>query len=138
MKALIGVELLRKLPAGSIDIRDVKLPGFVLRVRLSGTHTYFANYARGKWKRLGTTQVLSPTEAREEARKVLGDAMTGGDPIAEARATAAADAKRITFDTFLREHYEPWALAQRKSGVEQVAQLRALGFGAMRLDEITG
>ena len=54
MRALIGVELLRKLPAvppgkQSIDVRDTKLPGFVLRVRASGQHTYFANYARGKW-----------------------------------------------------------------------------------------
>ena len=140
MKALIGVETLRKLPAGPVDIRDTKLRGFVLRVRPSGVHTYFANYARGKWKVLGTTQVLTPPEAREAARGVLGDAMAGGDPIAEAKATAEAEAKRITFDTFCREHYTPWAVAQRKTGAEQAARLTTI-FGPLlndlRLDEIT-
>ena len=140
MKALIGVETLRKLPAGPVDIRDTKLRGFVLRVRPSGVHTYFANYARGKWKVLGTTQVLTPPEAREAARDVLGDAMAGGDPIAEAKATAAAEAKRITWPTFVTEHYTPWATAQRKTGVEQAARLAAV-FGpllnGLRLDEVS-
>ena len=141
MKALIGVETLRKLPKGRpVDIRDTKLRGFVLRVRPSGINTYFANYARGKWKLLGTTQVLTPPEAREAAREVLGGAMAGEDPIAEAKATAAAEAKRITFETFCREHYTPWATAQRKTGVEQAARLAAV-FGPLlndlRLDEIT-
>jgi integrase len=140
MKALIGVELLRKLPAGPVDIRDIKLRGFVLRVRASGTHTYFANYARSKWKVLGTTEVLTAPEAREEARKVLGDAMKGGDPIAEAKASAETEARRIIFETFVREHYEPWAVAQRKTGAEQAARLSTV-FGPLlnelRLDEIS-
>lgn len=150
MKALIGVELLRKLPKGPVEIRDTKLTGFVLRVRASGTHTYFANYGRGKWKPLGTTQVLTPPEAREAARLVLGDAMQGGDPIGEAKAAAATAAKQITFETFIRDHYEPWALAKRKADdpvrakqraqyvAEQVAQLHAFGFDQFRLHEITG
>jgi integrase len=133
MKALIGVELVRKLPAGPVDIRDTKLRGFVLRVRPSGVHTYFANYGRGKWKLLGTTQVLTPPEAREEARQVLGDAMAGGDPIAEAKAIEADEARRITFETFCREHYTPWATAQRKTGAEQAARLSAV-FGALLSD----
>ena len=100
MRALIGIELLRKLPAGPCDIRDTKLPGFLLRVRPSGVHTYYANYGRGKWQKLGTTAVLTAPKAREQARKVLGDVMTGADPIAEKR----AERSRITFDTFIREH----------------------------------
>jgi Arm DNA-binding domain len=75
MKALIGVETLRKLPKGARRHSRYELRGFVLRVRPSGVHTYFANYARGKWKLLGTTQVLTPPEAREAPKAVLGDAM---------------------------------------------------------------
>src|SRR5262245_59525529 len=100
MRALIGIELLRKLPRGPVDIRDTRVRGFVLRVRASGTHTYFANYARGRWKVLGTTATLTAPEARESARDVLGGAMQGGDPIGEAKAAKLADARRITFDTF--------------------------------------
>jgi integrase len=140
MRALIGVELLRKLPAGPVDIRDTKLNGFVLRVRPSGTHTYFANYARGKWKVLGTTQVLTAPEAREAARDVLGDAMQGGDPIGEAKAAAATDPRRLTFAAFLDNRYEPWLIAHRRTGAELAARLRAVFgplFEDLALDEIS-
>jgi integrase len=140
MKALIGVELLRKLPKGPVDVRDTKLPGFVLRVRESGTHTYFANYARGKWKALGTTKVLNSPEAREQARKALGEAMQGGDPIADQRAEKAAERQRLTFDAFLTAHYEPWATAHRQTGAEQTARLRTVfgpALNGLRLDEIS-
>jgi hypothetical protein len=93
MRALIGVELLRKLPAGPCDIRDVKLPGFLLRVRASGVHTYYVNYGRGKWQKIGTSAALTAPEAREHARKVLGDVMKGGDPVADKR----AEESRMTF-----------------------------------------
>lgn len=122
MRALIGVELLRKLPPGPCDIRDTKLPGFVLRVRPTGQHTYFANYARRKWQRVGTTKTHSVVQAREDARQMLADVVKGADPVAERQARQAT----ITLATFIDEHYEPWALANRKSGVEQTATLRSI------------
>ena len=140
MRALIGVETLRKLPAGPVDIRDTKLRGFVLRVRPSGIHTYFANYrsrqVEGARHHAGAHAARGP----RSARAVLGDAMAGGDPIADAKATAEAEAKRITFAAFVTEHYTPWATAQRKTGAEQAARLASI-FGPLlndlRLDEIT-
>jgi integrase len=136
MKRLIGTELLRKLPPGPVDVRDAKLAGFVLRVRESGTHSYYANYARGKWQLLGGTDKLDPNEARVEARKVLGGVWKGEDPQAAKRAKRA----QITFKTFVTEHYEPWAKAQRKTGAEQTARLRSV-FGdaldTLVLSEIT-
>ncbi|MBI2834773.1 MAG: site-specific integrase [Acidobacteria bacterium] len=136
MRALIGVDLLRRLPPGPVDIRDVKLPGFLLRVRPSGTHSYYAQYGRGRWSLIGTTRVLTPPEAREQARQILADVAKGADPAATKRAERA----RITFETFIAEHYEPWASAQRKTGAEQTARLRAV-FGptlhSLRLDQIS-
>jgi integrase len=137
MRALIGVELLRKLPPGPCDIRDTKLKGFVLRVRPSGTHTYFANYNRTRWLKLGTTATLTAPEAREAARDALAEASLGADPIADRK---AADG-RLTFEQFLTKHYEPWATAQRRTGAEQTARLRATFGDALKgltLDEITG
>ncbi len=152
MRALIGVELLRRLPAGPVDIRDTKLTGFVLRVRPSGTHTYYATWtpkgsaaapaeaprrASARWYVLGTPAVLSAPEARDEARKVLADVARGDDPIAAKQ----AEDRRITFATFVADHYTPWLTAQRTRGAEQAARLRRV-FGptldALRLDEITG
>ena len=151
MRALIGVELLRRLPAGPVDIRDTKLPGFVLRVRESGTHTFYATWtpkvasaapdgtkrrASARWYVLGTPAVLSAPEARDEARKVLADVARGDDPIAAKQ----AEDRRITFATFVADHYTPWLTAQRPRGAEQAARLRRV-FGptldALRLDEIT-
>jgi integrase len=131
-----------------VDIRDTKLAGFVLRVRPSGQHTYFVNYKRGGWTKIGTTAVLDAPEARERARDILADVTKGADPQADKRAAeaqaateAAAEAARSPlFDTFIAEHYEPWATAQRKTGAEQAARLRSV-FGPVlkgrRLDEIT-
>ncbi len=67
MKALIGVELLRKLPRQSVDIRDTKLPGFVLRCRTSGSHSYLFQVARGQWLTLGRVKDMAPAEARAAA-----------------------------------------------------------------------
>ena len=122
MRALIGVELLRKLPPGPCDIRDVKLRGFVLRVRPSGTHTYFANYNRSRWLKLGTTATLTAPEAREGARNALAEASLGADPIADRK---AADG-RISFEEFLTKHYEPWATALARSAATLLA-FRASG-----------
>jgi integrase len=135
MKAFIGTELLRKLPAGPCEIRDTKLPGFVLRVRPSGSHSYLVSYKRGSWHVLGSTKVLSAPEAREQARQVLADVAKGADPVAAKREAK----KQTTFEDFVTDSYEPWATAQRKTGAEQTARLRQV-FGsvlnALRLSEI--
>jgi hypothetical protein len=120
MRALIGVELLRKLPAAPCEIRDTKLPGFALRVRPSGNHSYMVSYKRGSWHVLGSTKVLSAPEAREEARQVLADAAKGADPVAAKREAK----KHMTFEAFIADHYEPWATAQLKTGAEQTQRLR--------------
>lgn len=152
MRALIGTELLRKLPAGPAEIRDTKLAGFVLRVRPSGAHSYFINYRRkdttgetpegdpvvawrNVWVRLGTTDKLTAPEAREEARKKLADVWKGRDPQLAKKAVKTA----ITFKAFVEKHYEPWAAQHRKTGTEQAARLRAVfgTFDAKRLDQIT-
>lgn len=148
MRAMIGQELLRKLPPAPADVRDTKLRGFVLRVRQSGNHSYYATWdapreqrlAQDKrlvrWFLLGGADVLTPHEAREQARQVLADVVKGHDPVAAKRAKRG----QITFSAFLSEHYEPWAAAQRKTGKEQTARLaRVFGsaLGDLPLPEIS-
>jgi integrase len=135
MKAFIGTELLRKLPAAPCEVRDSKLPGFVLRVRPSGNHSYLVSYKRGSWHVLGSTKVLSAPEAREQARQVLADAAKGADPVAAKRKAK----KDIAFEAFIDQHYQPWAEAQRKTGAEQTQRLRQVfgaALNALRLSEI--
>jgi integrase len=135
MRALIGVELLRKLPNGPLDIRDTKLTGFVLRIRPGATPTYYVNYGRGKWDRVGTITVLTAPEARDEARLRLADVARGEDPVEAKR----AERRRMTLETFVDEHFAPWARVQRKTGEELVSRLRSVFASLLRtsLDSIT-
>jgi integrase len=143
MRALITSERVRRLPAGPVDIRDTKLPAFVVRVRPNGRASYLVSLARGVWHTIGPVGVLSPHEAREEARGLLGDVAkdrsNGRDPIAERKKRRAAARPTLLFKTFLVEHYEPWKLEQHKRGAETVRRLKTVfaDFADWKLTEIT-
>lgn len=135
MRAMIGTELVRRLPLADVDIRDTKLRGFVLRCRTSGSHSYRVEVGRGRSITIGALDKLTPGEAREQARGILADVVRGRDPVAEKRAAKAA----VTFKAFLEAHYEPWALQHQKRGAETVQRLRAVfpDLQSIKLSEIT-
>jgi hypothetical protein len=70
---------------------DSELKGFGVRVAESGTKTYFIRYrprdgGRGAPKRfvvLGRHGVITPDQARERARTLLGEVAAGKDPAKE-------------------------------------------------------
>ena len=78
---------------------DDELPGFGLRIYPSGKKVFIVQYKvggrRGQTRRktIGLYGPMTPVEARTEARKWLG---RGGDPIAKARAEAAAEVQAET------------------------------------------
>jgi integrase len=135
MQAVIAQELVRSLKpeAKPYEVRDPRLKGFVLRVQPSGVMTYYAEYGRGKRHRVGPADALAPSQAREQARRVLADVALGGDPQAAAR-----EAKAHTLRSFLDEVYEPWARANIRTPKNTLLRLRANfpDFQAKRLDEI--
>jgi integrase len=118
MRALIGLEVIRKLPAKHLDVRDTRLPGFAVRCRPSGQHSYVALLGRGRVMTLGKVSVLAPAEAREAARQALADVAKGGDPMAGRRRGAP------TWQAFLTETYAPWAVEHQKTGALTVARLK--------------
>lgn len=122
MKETIGNQLLRRIEPGEkpYEIHDQRMKGFLLRVQPSGVMTYIAQYRRGKRMALGRADVLTPNDAREEAKKILGDAMRGIDPKAVKRAE-----KSHTLSTFLLEEYEPWARAHLRSADATVKRIKA-------------
>lgn len=112
MKTTINADLMKRLPEGrDMDVWDEKLPGFVLRVRASGRHSYRLNYARGKWYTIGKVGAMKPHQARQQATVLLGRVAGGEDLQA-----AAKRAKAATLRDFLRDVDRPWAKANRKTG----------------------
>jgi Arm DNA-binding domain len=109
-----------KPQAKPFEVRDAKLKGFLLRVQPSGVMTYYAEYRRGKRHRVGPADALAPSQAREEARRILAGVALGSDP-AEAR----REVKAHTFRSFVDEVYEPWVKANTRTPKNTLGRLRA-------------
>jgi hypothetical protein len=116
MKATINSSLLTKLTPRNkpYDVRDDKLTGFLVRVNISGKLLYMCEFARGKRVTIGKAGVLTPTQARDKAREILGEAAKGIDP----RKKNKPDG--ITLREFIEKHYAPWFNEHRKSGTKSI------------------
>jgi hypothetical protein len=123
MKTTIGNRLLRQIVPRDkpYEIHDQRMKGFLLRVQPSGTMTYLAQYRRGKRVSLGRAGVMTPQEARNEAKSILGDAMRGIDPVAAKR-----EYKAHTLATFMEEEYGPWTAAHLKTAGANVKRIKSV------------
>jgi integrase len=98
------------------DVRDTKLPGWVVRVEVSGRKTFYFVYnfgGRARWYRIGPTAMGAAT-AKVIAKELIG--VTSGrdrDPHAE-RATSRASATGVTFQQLQQRHVEEFAKKHNK------------------------
>jgi integrase len=111
------------------ELRSERCPGLLLRVQPSGAQTYWVQVGRGKRTKLGDAKVLALDQAVDRARRVLVD------PAAYAKEKH----KAATLESFIDDHYKPWALAHLKTADDTLRRLKS-SFGkkfyAKRLDEI--
>jgi integrase len=117
------------------EIRDSRLKGLLLRVQPSGCASYIVEWRRGRRMTIGRTTVFSPDQVRERAKKVLGHAADGLDPLKTHQL-----AKTATLAKFLKAEYGPWFEANRKSGTPILKRLKHCfegDFGSTRLHEIS-
>jgi integrase len=154
MRALISPDLVRKLPAEDKDIRDTKLTGFVLRCRASGAHSYLVQLGRGRSVTIGRVAEMAPEAARLTADSMLSSVsretlkLMADDPamnLRDARARVRSEMRgprrnrRATWRQFIDDHYEPWAIANRKTGAATVERLRRrfADFDMLRLADLS-
>ncbi len=122
-QSTISAELVRQLrlrpPSDAVDYRDPKLPGFVLRARPSGVHSWRVQLASRRWLTLGRLDEVSLADARGAAQRRRAQAA-----LSEAipRRNAASG---MTLRKFLDETYEPWMKATYGKRTGQVERIRS-------------
>lgn len=137
MLATINNSLLSKLrPADKpYDVRDDKLTGFLIRVNVSGKLVFMCEYARGKRVTIGKVGVLTPMQARDQAKEILADVIKGIDPKQPKKASSIS-----SFKMFIESEYGPWVTTYRKNGTATVARIRSCFYKSLqdeKLEEIT-
>jgi hypothetical protein len=119
----ISTELVRCLrhqaPKEVTDYRDPKLPGFVLRARPSGIHSWRVQLPNRRWLTLGRVDEVALSDARETAQTRRAQAALGQDiPTRKPKS-------EVTLRTFLDDTYEPWMKATYGKRTTQVALIRS-------------
>jgi integrase len=90
----VGLTEIRKLKPGQI-LWDTAVPGFGARRQRGDAVAYFLKYrtreGRQRWHTVGRHgSPWTPDDARQEARRILGEIVQGRDPSAEKRAARSA------------------------------------------------
>ena len=105
---------------------DREISGFGVRVYPSGRKTYLVQYrssGRTRRRTIGQHGVLTAIEARDEARKLLGEVAKGGDPSEERQSRLKAPTVAALCDRFLieyvAEHCKPVTARDYKSIVRR-------------------
>ena len=84
VRAIIGARLLASAAAQPgqkpFEIRDSRLPGFVVRIQPSGVRAFYVQLGRGRRVALGKVGELTPEQARRRCERVLGNVAHGLEP----------------------------------------------------------
>lgn len=143
MKADITNQLLKEIKPQSkpYEIRDQRLKGFLVRVNISGKLLYMCEFERAKRIQIGKVGVITLAAAREEARKIIADSVSGIDPrnIRKLSTTEEPNSE-ITLKKFIDQKYKPWTEVHSSTGSDTIARIKSnffSDFGDKQLSEIT-
>ena len=107
--------------ARSIDsyLWDRELHGFGLKVTPAGSKVYLVQYQlggrKGRTRRvtIGRHREITPTFARAEAKRLLGEIAAGRDPAIERDKAKAGKSLAVVLDQFMAEHVNPHRFGQQ-------------------------
>ena len=111
---------------------DRELPGFGLKVTPAGRKVYLVQYRLGGRKghtrrvTIGQHGQITPTFARDEAKRLLGTIATGRDPANERDKAKAERSLAVVLDQFMAEHVRPKLKATTAESYQRVARLYVL------------
>ncbi len=137
MRGIIAAKLLASKVAESgakpFEIRDVRLPGFILRIQPSGARSYVAQIGRSRRVTIGKVGHFTPDEARERCGKILGNVAHGRPPL---HGLDGADS--LTLGEFIQDTYTPWAKAHRPRTADGTLERIKHHFGKWNEKPIAG
>jgi len=122
---------------------DAEIKGFGIRVFATGRKTYFVQYRNEggstRRKKIGVHGSITAEQAREEAKKLLGEIAKGEDPSKEAKQAKL----KPTFGQFANDYLELYAKVNKRESSFKADQRRLKRillprFEFRKLDEITG
>ncbi len=120
---------------------DRDISGFGVRVFASGRKSYLVQYrAGGRTRRrsIGQHGVLTADEARNEARKLLGDVARGGNPAEERQRDLLAPTIASLCDRFLSEYAAHHCKPSTRKGYEIVIRTKIKPkLGTRKIVDIT-
>jgi integrase len=119
---------------------DDSLSGFGVSAFANGKKVYVCQYrqaGRSRRSTIGAHGRLTPSEARDEAKRLLGAIVTGADPIAERKASRAVPLFREIAAEFMRTHVEAKRKPRTLESYEILLRLHILpAIGGLRMTEI--
>ena len=101
------------------ELRDLAMKGLILRVQPSGYKAWIVEWARGKRRTLGAAGHLTLDEARAQALQAMAQVLQQRLPD-----LAIKPVPSLTLESFLSEHYEPWASVELRGGARYVERIR--------------
>src|SRR5262245_36092300 len=120
--------------ARSVDsyLWDKELHGFGLKVTPAGSKVYLVQYQlggrKGRTRRvtIGRHGELTPTAARAEAKRLLGEIAAGRDPADERDKAKGGKSLAVVLQQFMAEHVRPKLKARSATEYQRTARLHIL------------
>jgi integrase len=123
---------------------DKDLHGFGLKVTPAGSKVYLVRYRlggrKGRTRRItiGRHGEITPTIARAEAKRLLGEVAARRDPAAERDKATANKSLAVVLDQFMAEHVTPKLKASTAESYERIAMLYVRpSLGRRSVGEVT-